>query len=248
MTATPSITAFTRPRPRLIIFDFDGTLAETEIIASEVTAKKLAAQGIDAHPDEITSVLSGIKRDDLQPRLESYFGVNLPTNFMEAVEMEIQHAASTRLPATPGAIEVLEWLSIPFCVASNTSRFDLIRRMRAANLLGLVGPRFFSSDDIGVRKPDPSVLLLAAEVMGVCPSECLVIEDSVNGLNAARNANMRYCAFGGARHHSVQLRDILRTFEPEALLLNLEELKAFLHPQQEGWLDLEGLALCRAKR
>ncbi|QPB24296.1 HAD-IA family hydrolase [Rhizobium sp. 007] len=248
MTATPSTTALARPRPQLIIFDFDGTLAETEIIDSEIISAKLAARGINAHPHEITTELSGIERDHLQSRLERYFSVDLPTNFMKAVEMEIQQATSTQLAATPGAIELLEWLSIPFCVASNTSRFNLIRRMRAANLLGLVGPRIFSADDIGVRKPDPSVLLFAAEVMGVCPSDCLVIEDSVNGLNAARNANMRYCAFGGGRHHSIALRDILRTFEPEALFLNLEELKAFLYPEEGSWLGVDGVALGRSQR
>ncbi|TIX85599.1 MAG: HAD family hydrolase [Mesorhizobium sp.] len=230
MTAAPSITTSDRPRPRLIIFDFDGTLAETEIIASEVISTKLAAEGVQVHPDEITATLSGVERDDQQPRLESLIGVSLPKNFMETVGVEIQLAASVSLSATPGAIELLQWLTIPFCVASNTSRFELIHRMRAANLLGLVGSRFFSSDDIGIRKPDPSVLLLAAEVMGVSARECLVIEDSVIGLSAARNANMRYCAFGGARHHSNQLRNDLRTFEPEALLLNLEELKGLLCP------------------
>ncbi|TIM19935.1 MAG: HAD family hydrolase, partial [Mesorhizobium sp.] len=189
MTAAPSITTSDRPRPRLIIFDFDGTLAETEIIASEVISTKLAAEGVQVHPDEITATLSGVERDDQQPRLESLIGVSLPKNFMETVGVEIQLAASVSLSATPGAIELLQWLTIPFCVASNTSRFELIHRMRAANLLGLVGSRFFSSDDIGIRKPDPSVLLLAAEVMGVSTGECLVIEDSVIGLNAARNAN-----------------------------------------------------------
>ncbi|RWD23175.1 MAG: HAD family phosphatase [Mesorhizobium sp.] len=230
MMASPSIKTSDRSRPRLIIFDFDGTLAETEIVASEVISAKLAAEGVQVHPDEITATLSGVERDDQQRHLERLVGVSLPKNFMETAAAEIQLAASGTLSATPGAIELLQWLSIPFCVASNTSRFELIHRMRAANLLGLVGSRFFSSDDIGVRKPDPSVLLLAAEIMGVSARECLVVEDSVIGLSAARNANMRYCAFGGARHHTSRLRNDLRTFEPEALLLNLAELKGLLCP------------------
>jgi HAD superfamily hydrolase (TIGR01509 family) len=214
--------------PRLIIFDFDGTLAETEIIASEVISAKLATHGVQVHPDEITATLSGIERDDQLPHLERSLGLSLPSDFMELVGAEVHSLTSDILMATPGATELLRWLTIPFCVASNTSRFELIHRMRAANLLSLIGPRFFSADDIGIRKPDPSVLLLAAEVMGVAPSECLVIEDSVIGLNAARNAKMRYYAFGGARHHSSQLLSELQAFEPEAMVLHFEELKTLL--------------------
>ncbi|WP_292530772.1 hypothetical protein, partial [Mesorhizobium sp.] len=70
--------------------DFDGTLAETEIIASEVISTKLAAEGVQVHPDEITATLSGVERDDQQPRLESLIGVSLPKNFMETVGVEIQ--------------------------------------------------------------------------------------------------------------------------------------------------------------
>jgi HAD superfamily hydrolase (TIGR01509 family) len=63
--------------------------------------------------------------------------------------------------------------------------------MRAPKTFGLIGPRFCSSHDIGLHRPDPSVFLLAAEAMGIEPSECLVIEDSVTGLQAARRARMR---------------------------------------------------------
>ncbi|MBB4232548.1 beta-phosphoglucomutase-like phosphatase (HAD superfamily) [Rhizobium mongolense] len=131
----------------MIIFDFDGTLAETEIIASEVISTTLAAQGVNVQADEITARSPKVERDDQQPRLESNLGVSLPENFMEIVGVEIQLAASANRSATPGAIELLQWLTIPFCAASNTSRFELIHRMRSANLLGFVSSRFLSSDE-----------------------------------------------------------------------------------------------------
>ncbi|WP_208246362.1 HAD hydrolase-like protein (plasmid) [Rhizobium sp. T1470] len=118
--------------PRLIIFDFDGTLAESEIIASEVISAKLAAHGGHVQPDEITATLSGIERDDQLQHLESSFGLSLPRDFMELVGAEVHSLTSDILIATPGPIELLHWLTIPFCVALKTPRLELIHRMRAA--------------------------------------------------------------------------------------------------------------------
>lgn len=214
--------------PKLIIFDFDGTLAETEAMFAQIISKKLVSLGAALKPNEISIALSGVTRENVKSHLEKLTGKNLQECFMSEVRAELRVAISAGLPATPGALEMLQRPSTPFCVASNASRFELIRRMRAANLFELVGPRFFSSDDVRARKPDPAVFLVAAEAMGVEPRDCLVIEDSVVGLEAARQAKMRYCAFVGSAHHSAQLRDQLRSYAPEALFLDLTELGKFL--------------------
>ncbi|MEZ2127914.1 MULTISPECIES: HAD family hydrolase [unclassified Sinorhizobium] len=215
-------------RPKLIIFDFDGTLAETEAMAAEIISNKLAAQGLNLEPDEIARTLSGVPKEKDQPLLEQLLGVRLHESFMDEVRAEWRAGVSAGLAPTNGALETLKWLPIPFCVASNASRADLIQRMRATRLFGLIGSRFFSSDDVGLRKPDPAVFLLAAEAMGVEPHECLVIEDSVAGCEAARRAQMRYCAFVGARHQSTRMRAELEGYEPEALFFDLRELGHFL--------------------
>ena len=155
--------------------------------------------------------------------------MTLDTKFMENAREEARAALVDGLAATQGSRAQLSSLPIPFCIASSASRFDLVLRMRAAaDLFGFVGPRFFSADDVGERKPDPSVFLLAAEAMGGVPQECMVIEDSALGLKAARRANMRYYAFVGGQHHTDEMRVILQSYEPEAMLFDNRDLLALL--------------------
>ncbi|WP_164901869.1 HAD family hydrolase [Neorhizobium lilium] len=214
--------------PKLVIFDFDGTLAETEILVAEIISAKLTLLGFDVAAHAVSSALSGAAKEQDQPLLEALIRSRLPEGFIEDVRIDWRAAISSGVVPTRGAVDALEGLPIPYCIASNASRPDLIHRMRSAGLLRLVGPRFFSSDDVGLRKPDPSVFLLAAEVMGVEPDECLVIEDSSVGLEAARRAHMRSCAFVGGKHHSPQMQGELRMFGPDLVISDLSELKLLL--------------------
>lgn len=214
--------------PKLIIFDFDGTLVETEVLFTEIISDKLAKQGLYLEPAQIATSLSGGARERDKLLLEELLGEKLQDCFMDEVRAAVRAAVAKGLATTPGALEMLRWLPIPFCIASNASRSDLILRMRAAGLFEYIGSRFFSSDDVNLRKPDPSVFLLAAEAMGVAPRDCLVLEDSVSGLEAARRAHMRSCAFVGARHHTAQIRSELKDYSPEALFFDYKELRQFL--------------------
>lgn len=227
MNYMPSRSELRITKPKLFIFDFDGTLAETEILSAEIVAERLARQGISMDPRRVSAVLSGAAKEKDHPLLEGLTGHALEPDFMDHVRADWRTAISKGIDPTAGAEDMLRNLSVPFCIASNASRIDLVHRLRAANLLSLVGPRFFSSDDVGFRKPDPAVFLLASEVMGVHPSECLVVEDSTVGLEAAKRARMSSCAFVGGRHHSDEMRATLARCEPDLLISDLRELTKF---------------------
>nr|WP_319387851.1 HAD family phosphatase [uncultured Cohaesibacter sp.] len=214
--------------PKLVIFDLDGTLVETEALLARIISQKLQINSIPLSVEEISSLLAGVRKEDSLSILEKRLGLALDTKFMENAREEARAALVGGLAATQGARELLSSLAVPFCIASSASRFDLVLRMRAADLFDFIGPRFFSADDVGVRKPDPSVFLLAAEAMGVLPQECMVIEDSAPGLEAARRANMRYCAFVGGQHHTDEMRTILQSYEPEAMLFDNRDLLRLL--------------------
>ncbi|PZM12962.1 HAD family hydrolase [Rhizobium tubonense] len=214
--------------PQLIIFDFDGTLAETEALIAKIASLKLKALGVDIEARTIAETFAIETLDDDVAVLERLLNRALHLEFMDEVRADVRASILNGLEATPGSFEVLSILKVPFCVASNASRADLIRRLRAAGLFELVGPRFFSAHDVGVKKPDPGVFLLAAEAMGVKPQDCLVVEDSMAGIQAARRASMRYVAFAGASHHSEQSRRNLFEAKPEAMLVNMGQLLAYL--------------------
>ena len=219
--------------PKLIIFDLDGTLVETEALLARIISQKLQIKNVLLSVAEISSLLAGVRKEDSLSILENRLGLTLHTKFMENAREEARAALVGGLAATQGTRELLSLLAVPFCIASSASRFDLVLRMRAADLFDFIGPRFFSADDVGVRKPDPSVFLLAAEGMGVLPQECMVIEDSAPGLEAARRANMRYCAFVGGQHHTDEMRTLLQGYEPEAMLFDNRDLLGLLRENGE---------------
>jgi beta-phosphoglucomutase-like phosphatase (HAD superfamily) len=86
------------------------------------------------------------------------------------------------------------------CVASSTSLAPLRRNLAIVGLLDLFDPHVFSASQVARGKPHPDVFLFAAERMGVAPRDCLVIEDSVPGVLAARAAGMVVAGFTGVSH------------------------------------------------
>ncbi|WP_370677786.1 HAD family hydrolase [Pleomorphomonas sp. PLEO] len=210
--------------PKLVIFDFDGTLAETEVVAARLISDRLAALGSHQSPADIAATLSGVSRARERELLEDLTGLSLNDTFFDDIYEAWREAMLSGVSPTPGTVEVLEGLTVPFCVASNSSRKDLILRMKSAGIFNLIGSRFFSSHDIGLHKPDPAVFLLAAEAMGVAPADCVVIEDSTTGLEAAHRAGMRCCAFVGAAHQSERMYAALEGCRPDAVLTKMSDL------------------------
>src|SRR6185295_6155870 len=96
------------------------------------------------------------------------------------------------------------------CVASSTRLEGLRRNLGTAGLLSLVDPHVFSASQVKRGKPAPDVFLFAASQMGVDPADCLVIEDSVAGVTAARRAGMEVLGFNGGSHVDDTLPDRLR--------------------------------------
>jgi HAD superfamily hydrolase (TIGR01509 family) len=100
--------------------------------------------------------------------------------------------------AMPGAREVLEAvaaLGLPYRVASNSSHEEMAQKFGATGLVPLVEGRMHSARDVAFGKPAPDLFLAAAAAGGVRPENCLVVEDSVPGMTAARAAGMRVVAY-----------------------------------------------------
>ncbi len=99
-----------------------------------------------------------------------------------------------------GVAEAVAAVGLPVCVASSSDPVRLRHSLTLTGLLPLFGDRVFSSAQVARGKPFPDLFLFAADRMGVEPSACLVIEDSVPGVTAARSAGMRVAGFTGGGH------------------------------------------------
>ncbi len=200
------------PSPGLVIFDCDGVLIDSELIAARVFARCLDEAGFAATPDEALELGWGKNAATLLVAVEERFGRPAPDGFIEGMRAAIGRAYDGELRAIDGVGELLTTLEMPRCVASN-SHIDRVRH--ALTLTGLIDffePHLFSASMVARGKPAPDLFLLAADRLGAAPDQCLVIEDSFSGVAGAQAAGMRVVGFTGGGlcrpGHAHRLRDV----------------------------------------
>jgi HAD superfamily hydrolase (TIGR01509 family) len=187
----------------LIIFDCDGVLIDSEIIAARVQSRILRQSGISITPEDVARRFSGIPDKDMWASLQIEHEVNLPSElpeqYGEALGLAFQHELRS-LPGVNQALEALKERGLRSCVASSSTPAKLMNALQQVGLWDYFAPNIFSTTQVAKGKPSPDIFLFAAEQMAVDPKLCLVIEDSVAGVQAARSAGMSVFGYVGASH------------------------------------------------
>lgn len=217
----------------LLIFDCDGVLVDSEVVAARVLARELAAIGFPLTAEECIARYTGISMRSVIERVEVEWGRRLPLDFMERVRARDADAFRAELRPVPGVREVLPILAHQKCVASSGSLAKMRLTLSLTGLMPFLGPRhLFSAEMVAHGKPAPDLFLLASERMGIAPERSIVIEDSCAGVHAAIAAGMRVLGFVGGSHcapgHDAMLRGAgaLRVFSEMAELPALVEGEA----------------------
>ena len=196
---TPETLLQERARPlRLVIFDCDGVLVDSERISNRVLAEDFSSRGLTMTGEEAERLFIGTTIDAIQPRVEAMLGASLPPDWRGGVKRAIVDAMAREATAIPGAVETLEALSragVRWRVASNSSRAEMDAKFGRLGLTDLVAGRVHSFEEVARGKPAPDLFLAAAAAEGVAPGECVVIEDSVPGVTAAVAAGMDCLGF-----------------------------------------------------
>ena len=214
-----------RPETRLVIFDCDGVLVDSEPLAMRVLLDGLAEAGYAI--DEATAYERFLGRSlaAMQAILRDDFGFELPAERLEGMRLRLFGLYRRELSAMPGVADALDRLRVPFCVASS-SQPDRIRiSLEVVGLLPRFEARLFSAAMVAQGKPAPDLFLYAAQQMGVPPGYCLVIEDSAPGIEAAQRAGMRVFGFlGGGHAGRPGYRERLAVLAPERLFDDMRRL------------------------
>lgn len=185
------------PSPELVIFDCDGVLVDSERLTAEVSAEILATQGWAVTADEILELFTGCTDEFWRDEIEVRTG-RRPDHTWDAEHgHRYERAFDERLTPVDGIVHALHLLEVPWCVASNGSHAKVRANLGRTGLLPLFEGRIFSAEDVATGKPSPDLFLHAAATMGVDPVRCVVVEDSVPGVTAARAAGMRVLAYMG---------------------------------------------------
>lgn len=187
-------------KPQLIIFDCDGVLIDSEPIACRVDAECFAEVGFPVSADEVRERYIGMTWRTMFADVEARHGRALPENFIEVIRARTAAAFETELSATPGIDALLDTLRTAKCVASSSGHDRLRHSLTLTSLWDRFTPHIFSAMQVARGKPAPDLFLFAAGEMQARPADCLVIEDSIAGVEAARAAGMRVLGFTGGGH------------------------------------------------
>lgn len=178
-----------------VIFDCDGTLVDTEQIGNEVLVEYLATLGVVLSVEEACSRFAGIEMKHSLALVESLLERPLPSNFLGTLRDLTFQAFAQRLRPTEGVHSLVQSLRVPYCIASNAPRAKIELCLSVTGLLPLFANDIHTAYEVGVWKPDPTLFLHAASAMGAAPSQCVVVEDSMAGINAGISAGMTVYAY-----------------------------------------------------
>jgi len=178
-------------RPAAVIFDMDGLMLDSERAILDALRAAATDHGADVDPDWWLCLI-GHTEDVCRARLGDKIGGEAADALLEDGHARYVAIAEAGVPHRPGIVALLELLAahgVPRAVATSTRSPLAQRKLAAAGLLAHFDV-VCTSSDVASAKPAPDVYLLAAERLGVAPSQCLVLEDSPTGVRAALAAGM----------------------------------------------------------
>ncbi len=214
--------------PDLVIFDCDGVLVDSEVIFARILGECLAEADLPATAEEALALGFGKNRATLTEAVEARFGQTLPDGFFEAMRARTALALERELKPMPGIADLLAALPAARCVASN-GHLDRVReRLALTGLLHFFDPHVFSAIQVAAGKPAPDLFLFAAERLAAPPDCCLVIEDSIAGVAAARAAHMPVVGFCGGSHCPADHAERLLAAGCARVFARMTDLGAFL--------------------
>ena len=177
-------------------------LVDSEVIALAVTRRRLGEAGLQLSDAETRDRFLGLRLDLVVLRVEAELGAPLPKEFPDDLSREILATFARELKGIEGVRQAVGGLASRVCVASSSAPERLSFALQITGYEKLFAPNIFSAAEVAQGKPSPDLFLFAARAMGAAPEHCLVIEDSVAGVAAARAAGMRVFGFVGASHFS----------------------------------------------
>ena len=214
--------------PDLVIFDCDGVLVDSELIFARVLAECLIAVDCPTTLNEAITLGFGMNRVTLSVAVATRFGRALPDAFFEMFAARSAAAFELELSAMAGVEDLLAALPMPRCVASNGHLVRVRQRLALTGLLPFFDPHVFSAIQVAHGKPAPDLFLFAAGRLGAAPENCIVVEDSIPGVDAAVAARMPIVGFCGGGHCPEDHADRLIAAGCSRVFAKMPDLALFL--------------------
>ncbi|MEI9990305.1 MAG: HAD-IA family hydrolase [Rhizomicrobium sp.] len=210
-----------------VIFDCDGVLVDSEVIAHAVEIAVLAEIGLTYDSHDFIARFMGRSSKTFYEMLDEDGRARLGRPIADEIRGPIRERyakeIASRLTEVEGALAAIGACRLPKAVASSSSVRGLDLKLKRVGHWEHFAPHIYSAEHVTHSKPAPDLFLLAAKALDVAPAECLVIEDSVNGVTAGIAAGMRVWGFAGGGHMTDRLSARLTEAGAERVLANWKE-------------------------
>jgi HAD superfamily hydrolase (TIGR01509 family) len=210
----------------LLIFDCDGVLVDSEVIAHAVMVDLVTEFGRPMTLQESFGIFAGKRLRDALAAAEAWLGKPIPPEAVAKAGEHLFERFRSELKPIDGVRDAITALPYPRGVASSSTRERLALALDVTGLAPLFGDKVFSADQVANGKPAPDLFLFAAQSCGAAPSGCIVIEDSVLGVTAARAAGMKAIGFAGGSHADARLGEKLAAAGADIVIQAMSELPA----------------------
>lgn len=192
----------------LIIFDCDGVLVDSEVLANQLLRDALAEHGLAMTVEQVVETYVGRSMSAVVSISEDLLGSKLPKDFLEQLQFKTFALFKEKLKAVEGVENVLIELQkkeVKICVASSGSFEKMDLTLGLTGLKNYFKENIFNASQVKRGKPYPDLFLYAADQMQAEPAQCLLIEDSVPGVQGGVAAGMEVMAYS-KRGNSEALR------------------------------------------
>ncbi len=172
---------------KCVIFDCDGVLVDSEPIGNQVLVDMANELGANIDLDYAYKHFKGGKMQSCVDKISTLINHPIPEDFTTRYRQKSFEAFKANIKPVEGVIELIQSLKIPYAVASSGPENKIRLNLELTGLLPYFENKIFSCYAIQKWKPSPAVFLWAAKTLGFKPEECVVIEDSLIGVQAAKN-------------------------------------------------------------
>ncbi|QBQ39311.1 phosphoglycolate phosphatase [Pseudoduganella plicata] len=219
-----------------LISDCDGVLIDSEAVALQALADYL--EPIAGDRDRLIELIRprlGLKLEALVLGICAELRLPEPSvPDLAAMRGVVEGECDRKAKPVPGVRAALESIPLPKAVASNSRLMRVQGLLERTNLISLFAGGLYTADIAGRPKPDPAVYLTAAAGMGAPAANCVVIEDSITGVQAAVAAGATVLGFAGGPHSPADQADRLRQAGATLVFASMEELPGLVERLRSG--------------
>ena len=210
-----------------ILFDCDGVLIDTEIVAAEVVSGWLNTQGMSITVDDFILNYTGKTFTDIIGILkaEKHLPESLDT---VTIVPTLDRGIKDNMRPINGVHQMLASIKTPVSAVSNSAKDYVLEALDMLQVSEQFGGRVFSAEMVPKGKPNPAVYELALETLGLNKDEVIVVEDSVAGVTASVGAGLKTIGYLGGSHIREGHAETLEALGTSGLATNYDELLEYL--------------------